>query len=134
MSKLNKKGFTFIEILAVVALMAIIVLVAVPSIMLVKSKINLRLYNTKKNLILSAAELYAQDENITLTTEVKVQTLLDDSYIKPDEKANGANCPQKYTNGCVLSSTKKSILNNTYIKITVSKNKTYTATCNTWPE
>ena len=55
---MNKKGFTLTELLVVIALISIIVLIAVPSVVAISKRINKRVYNSKVQEIVTAAELY----------------------------------------------------------------------------
>ena len=88
---INKKGFTLVEILVVVALISVIMIIAIPSIMSVNKKMNEREFAAKKELIISAAEMYGKDNKDSLfpgsstTSSVTVQVLLDNKYIEPDK-------------------------------------------------
>lgn len=130
MNKINKKGFTLQELLVTIILLSIIVLIAIPSIMAINKRINLRTYEVKKNLILSAAEMYAQDEKPT-PSNVLISTLLEKEYLKPDE-INTVNCPSTNTYGCMINPVSKSSLNTINITVTV-QGKTYVATVTNWP-
>lgn len=128
---MNRRGFTLAELLVTIALLSLIVLIAVPSIMAINKRINLRTYEIKKNLILSAAEMYAQDEKPTSNTSVSINILLEKEYLEPDEKDSN-KCPSSYTYGCMINPVSKNILNDTNITIAV-KDKTYIAVVSTWP-
>ena len=52
---MNKNGFTFIELLAIIILIGLITIVAVPSIRLADKKIQQKNYDTKVELIEKAA-------------------------------------------------------------------------------
>lgn len=58
---MNKKGFTFIELLAVLILISIVILIAVPSIKYADKKLHEKSYKTKSELILNAAKEYGDD-------------------------------------------------------------------------
>ena len=58
---MNKKGFTFIELLAVLILISIVILIAVPSIKYADKKLHETSYKTKSELILNAAKEYGDD-------------------------------------------------------------------------
>ena len=97
---MNKNGFTFIELLAIIILIGLITIVAVPSIRLADKKIQQKNYDTKVELIEKAAESYADDHkdliNYSATTTytsngvsypaitVTVRTLLDMGYLSKD--------------------------------------------------
>lgn len=58
---MNKKGFTFIELLAVIVLISVVLLIAVPTIRYADKKFHEKSYNTKSELILNAAKEYGDD-------------------------------------------------------------------------
>lgn len=58
---MNKKGFTFIELLAVISLIAVILLIAIPSIRYADRKFHEKAYKTKIELIKTAAQEYGDD-------------------------------------------------------------------------
>lgn len=59
--KMNKKGFTLVELLAVIIILSIIVIIAIPSIMGISKSIKENMYNKKIAIIEEAAILYGQD-------------------------------------------------------------------------
>lgn len=98
---MNKKGFTFIELLAVIILIGIVIGIAIPSIRYADKKFHEKAYNTKVNLIKQAAEEYGDDykeiilystgaENYTVggntyhSTTITVEDLLNNGYITKD--------------------------------------------------
>ena len=64
---MNKKGFTLVEILAVVAILGVLMVVAIPSINAVSNKIKTRNLNTKKELAEEALVLWEEDNKKCLT-------------------------------------------------------------------
>lgn len=98
---MNRKGFTFVELLAVIVLIGIIIGISVPIIRYADKKFHEKAYNTKVDLIKNAAKDYG-DENIefinaqtTTYTEpssghsykavtITVGDLLDKGYITKD--------------------------------------------------
>lgn len=133
----NEKGFTLMELLAVIAILGLIITVAMPSIMNAVKKANINLCKNKSELILSAAELYAQDNenNLTYTTNngkttttINISQLLEENYLEPDEKDDG-----ECSNGCMINPISKVAIENT-IKLEKKENsfdvakKTYIAT------
>ena len=87
----KNKGFTLVELLAVIVILAIVSLIAVPSVngLLRKSRTNM--FCKKVESIEAAAKYYAQDYADKLTfnndiSSVKVATLLEYGYIKEDNK------------------------------------------------
>lgn len=86
----DKKGFTLIELVIVIAIIALLTVIAVPSILLVSKKLNNKAYDTRVKLILAAAEMYA-DENYAILfsdgnikTSIKVIDLVP-TYVESDE-------------------------------------------------
>lgn len=59
--KKEKEGFTLVELIIVIAIIALLMVIAIPSIILVANKINNKMYNAKVELLLGAAETYAYD-------------------------------------------------------------------------
>ena len=58
---MNRKGFTLVELLAVIALLAIIIVFAVPNLLNVFSEGKNKLSSIQKNQIKSAVEMYLND-------------------------------------------------------------------------
>ena len=86
----NNKGFTLVELMAVIVILAIIIGIAVPGSIAISHKIKVKMYNTKVNMIEQAAELYVQESSSVLgdVTCFKVQELIDKGYVKKDEAQN----------------------------------------------
>lgn len=88
--KKEKKGFTLVELIIVIAIIALLMVVAIPSILLISNKINDRMYNSKVELILAAAEIYADDNFASLfgdgtnKTSIRVKELVP-TYLEADE-------------------------------------------------
>lgn len=122
----NKKGFTLVEMLVVIALIGVVIAIAIPSITLVRKRINIRLLNEKKDEILVAAQLYGSDKKFEQDTIIKVYELLDEKYIKKDTDHGSSGCTGENTSkGCVsdpTDSTRDSGLNNEEILIRVTGN------------
>lgn len=127
----NKKGFTLSEVLVVIALISVIMLVAIPSLILIKKKINKRLFEAKKELILTAAEQYAGendglfDLNPNSEITIKINDLIVYGYVESEN--NIKNCTkEEYSMGCIVNPETNEIINNISILITRGKN-IYTA-------
>lgn len=125
---MNKKGFTLVEVLIVVALLAVIFSISVPRIINIIGSSDKRNFETKKSLIVNAAEMYVQDNHYELELTdayyVSVNDLLKKNYLEPDLAPGEGNCNASYTEGCVVNGTDGTILNNNIIKVEV-KNKRY---------
>ncbi len=122
---MNNKGFTFVELLAVIVILAIIVSIAVPSTISISRKIKGNLFCEKVNSIVNAASLYGEDYKETFgdknyyinnqtcvdkkgkqytveggsfnAQEIKVIDLLNKGYLKK-EKAEEGNVVDPRTN------------------------------------
>lgn len=113
----NKKGFTLTEILIVIALIGVLLTIAVPSIVHIRKGINKRLLESKKKIILVAAEEYGKDKEISTDTIIHVYDLIG-PYIDTDIKRNDTNCNGDNTeNGCVINPVDDTSLNDVTILI-----------------
>ena len=85
----DKRGFTLTELLAVIVILGIIALIAIPSSFAISNRIKIKLYCTKLETIKKAAELYASDHydevNLGMITKVSVKDLVDYGYLKKDK-------------------------------------------------
>ena len=118
---MNKKGFTFIELLAIIVLIGLITLIAIPSIKLADRKIQNKNYETKKELIKKAAENYGEDNKdillySTSTTytdpsnnvsypsiNIKVRDLLNNGYVSKDTGLKNADILNPVTGVSILN-------------------------------
>ena len=66
MKKLNNKGFTLVEILAVVVILGIIATILIPAVGLIITKNKEDNYKNLKNSILSAAKVYMSDNRYNI--------------------------------------------------------------------
>lgn len=85
-----KKGFTLVEILAVIALLSIVIALAVPSVTKIRRSALEREANSQKAEIEAAGVLYSYD-NYFSNCYVKVVTLISEDYLKPDENGDIIN-------------------------------------------
>lgn len=121
---MNKKGFTLTEIMAVVAIIAIIILIAVPSIIAINKNMNKRVYEQKKETIVAAAEIYANNNpNLFSDSDrvyVYVYELIEKNYLSADVNNNTSNCTvvNNGNNGCMINPIDKTSMNGDYVIIT----------------
>ena len=109
---MNKKGFTLVELLVVIVMIAIIVTIAVPSIMGVNQNIKDNMLDKKVTMIEEAAILYGQDnKNSIIYSSNNYDGLscisLPVSELVPDylDKDNDNECllePESTGNGCIV--------------------------------
>ena len=111
--KRNKKGFTLTELLVVIVIIGIVLTIAIPSVTIIRKRINSRLFEEKKELILVAAELYGKDKGLTSDSIVTIDRLLETNYINPDLKQGEKGCTATY--GCIIDPTTNDIINNTEV-------------------
>lgn len=108
-----KRGFTLIEMLAVISIIAVLSAIIVPSIILIKEKMNERTYNTKKEAILLAAQLYGQDNpNLFESTEditITIGDLIENNYLEKDVDNTVSVCLDSY--GCLINPMTKESMN-----------------------
>ncbi len=120
----KSKGFTLVELLGVIVVLALIIAIAVPSVITITNKIKNKMYCTKIENIEAAAKLYAEDEEPINTIEVSVATLIEQGYFKKESNDCSLSDPNK---PCVKSPIDNKNMDNDKINITRSNNK-YSAT------
>ena len=79
----NKKGFTLVELMAVIVVLAIVIAIAVPTYGKIKRSIDRKNYENKVSLIKVAATKFAEDTNITATF---VKELIEQGYLQADDE------------------------------------------------
>ena len=81
--KLNNKGFTLVELLAVLVILIAISSIAIPTISSSLDRSKNKQTKAKEKLLLSAAELYVTDHrnNINDSCFISVQTLINEGYV-----------------------------------------------------
>ena len=88
--KLNNKGFTLVELLAVLVILIAISSIAIPTISSSLERSKDKQTKAKEKLLLSAAELYITDHRNAITTTsdycyIKEEQLITEKYIDKDE-------------------------------------------------
>ena len=112
---MNKKGFTLVELLGVVVILAIIIGIASAGAITISNRSRQKMYESKVEMILKAAILYYQDKKNELNKEtVKVSDLLGQGYLKKDD-----------SDGNALNPLDGSSLNKCEIKVTKHSNRYY---------
>jgi type IV pilus assembly protein PilA len=81
----KSRGFTLVELLAVIVILAVILVIAIPNIMKIIDKARLDTYKRTEGMLVSATRSYLAGNNITFTDNVPVavnyNTLRDNNYI-----------------------------------------------------
>lgn len=82
----NKKGFTLVELIAVIVILALVITIAVPSTIGITKRLKKNMFCSKIDFIENAAKLYGEDNRNDFTNEkiIKVIDLVNDSYLKKD--------------------------------------------------
>lgn len=89
---LNKKGFTLVEILAVIVIIGIVATIGSVALTKVKKQMDQKIFLTKLDLVLEAAKEYGDDEHNSITPFSTSQTYMTvkisglDNYYKPLNK------------------------------------------------
>src|SRR5574344_183069 len=116
----NKKGFTLVELLAVIVIMALLISIAVPNVISISQKMKVKMFCEKIKLIESDAKLYGQDNIDSVSdgtlTSVSVSELIKKNYLKKDDD----KCVIGDTsNPCVKDPRDGSIMDNETITLSV---------------
>ncbi len=93
--KLNNKGFTLVELLAVVVILIAISAIAIPAISSSMDRTKDKQYKAKVKLVESAAKLYVSDHKNAVgysDCNILVSTLVNEDYIDEDEDIPGNTC------------------------------------------
>lgn len=119
-------GFTLSEILAVIAIIGLIMVVAIPAILGISNSIKKRELETKKEALVAAAELYAKnnaskfkDIGTNVIVKVPVRTLLYYGYVKAE--STDEVCNQDKVIGCLVNPVTKISMNSDIV--TINKNR-----------
>ena len=115
---MNKKGFTLVEILAVIVIISVVALIGTASLTAVRKNMNQNMFETKLELVLSAAKSYADDNksSITSTKNVTIQSLINSGYLATDE-TDTDNKP------AILHFSSNESLNNMNIQVQIVHNR-----------
>lgn len=130
--KKNNKGFTLIEILAVLVLMSLIVIIAIPSVKSITNKSRIKLLNTKVQIAEEALTIWAENNKycfeepngcgvfsncVNSSEKIQCETifkkLADNNIIEYDSKEGG----NKY----VIDPTNNMSMNNYVIEVEYDK-------------
>lgn len=82
---MNKKGFTLVELLAVILILGVIMGIGATAVTNTKKKISEQQYENVINNILIKAEDYAHKNSFTKNIEITVQDLIDRGILVPGE-------------------------------------------------
>lgn len=96
MKQKNQRGFTLVELLTVIGIIALITALAVPSIVMVNKNMKNKSVNTKVNLLLDSARLYAQQKPNHIKKTID-KNLSKNACIETEIFSDGSGC--ECTNG-----------------------------------
>ena len=85
---MNKKGFTLIEILAVIVIIGVLIAIAVPSTLAISRRMKANMYCTKIEILLSDAKRWGTDHTDELNRGKRIRSigqLINEGYIKAEE-------------------------------------------------
>ena len=105
MKKLNRNGFTLVELLVVLVILVVIMSVAIPSVTSSIERSKQKQYDSKVELVMSAAEIYVDGhKNIfnsnSTTYEILIEKLICDGLLTKEQAKDPFN--EQYTlNGYV---------------------------------
>ncbi|MEG1288595.1 MAG: type II secretion system protein, partial [Bacilli bacterium] len=99
MKKSNNKGFTLVELLAVIAVLAVVIGISIPVFFKVKETTLEKQFENVKTEIENKAEKYAKDTSVISMT---VQNLIKEGYIEPDKGEDIINPVTKSTLNCKI--------------------------------
>ena len=85
---MNKKGFTLVELMAVIVIISIIALVGVTSITGVRKQLDKKLFEEKLNSAIASAEKWGEDNKDMLTTNKTIGQLIANGYYESEEAVN----------------------------------------------
>ncbi len=85
---MNKKGFTLVELMAVIVIISIIALVGVTSITGVRKQMDKKLFEEKLNSAISSAEKWGEDNKDMLPTTKTIGQLIVSNYYESEEAVN----------------------------------------------
>ena len=122
---MKKNGFTLVELLAVIVIMALLLTIAVPSVIGISKKIKTNMFCSKVEDIESAAKLYGEDyiDQIDKNngTTITVYKLIENNLFKKEDK----DCDKTSNTTCVLDPRDGSSMDKNQILITIKNKRVY---------
>jgi prepilin-type N-terminal cleavage/methylation domain-containing protein len=124
----KKNGFTLVELLAVLVILAALITIAVPNVITLSKKIKVNMFCEKVDLLVTNAKLYGQDNYESVSdgtlTSVTVATLANNGYAKKENnKCQAGNS----ANPCLKDPRDDSMMDNYTLTLAI-KNKRVEAT------
>ena len=85
---MKKNGFTLTEVIAVIVILSVIILMAVPAYLGITETLKNNQYDNKIKQISTKATEWATDNNITEDTTITIAKLVDDGYVDMDDETS----------------------------------------------
>ena len=103
--KLNNKGFTLVELLAVIAILMIIMAIAIPNISSAINRTKDKQDKATKKIIKSASDLYVSSIKSQFDKDycVKIQRLIDNDYLDEENDYSDKCVIYKISSGKVVA-------------------------------
>ena len=79
---MNRKGFTLIETIMVIAILALLMLILVPNVISLINKNNIKSCQNLEDSIKNAAKVYVANNSCDTAKEITIQTLVDSGDLK----------------------------------------------------
>lgn len=89
--KMNKRGFTLVEVIAVIAIIGFLALISVPAISRISAGNDSKTVDTFKKTLKNSAKAYVNTTNVTTSQTISCSTLKNAGYIKQCT-VRGYNC------------------------------------------
>ena len=105
----EEKGFTLVELLAVIVILGIIVAIAIPAIGSVMSGAKDNAKDAEETLVLDAARLYEVEHGKIDSTGITVEDLIDAGYLDERQGEDIAGTVTRTADGLKVSLTKSGI-------------------------
>ena len=127
---MNNKGFTLVELLAVLVILSLLITVAVPSVNKIMLNINENMYCEKVTNIENAARLYAEDyymdqssiDEKVIEGSIPLSILIEKSYLSKDEETCALGSDN---NPCILDHRDDTVMDNLNFRVYTKNRRIY---------
>ena len=116
----NKQGFTLVELLAVIVILALLATMITPAFLTIQKKIKGKMFDAKDKMIREAAVLYAEKNHVSNNTKISVLDLCTNKFLDVDK-----DCAEKCS--CQLNPVKNASMDGCEITITKNAGNRYKA-------